>query len=181
MILKPGDQVPADARLVTARNLQADESALTGESVPAEKRPELVEEGTPVADRTSVVHGGTLVTHGTATAVVIATGNETELGRISSMLEEATQVETPLTRQIAVVSRWSTVAVAVIAVLILDAALLRGYPLVDAALAAIALAVAAIPEGLPTVITISRLARPRHAESGAIRSRMTDAPVSACL
>ena len=155
VILEPGDQVPADARLVAARNLQADESALTGESVPAEKGTEPVEEGTPVADRTSVVHGGTLVTHGTATAVVVATGNETELGRISSMLEEATQVETPLTRQIAVVSRWITVAVAVIAVLILAAALLRGYPLVDAALAAIALAVAAIPEGLPAVITIT--------------------------
>jgi magnesium-transporting ATPase (P-type) len=155
VLLEPGDQVPADARLVATRNLQADESALTGESLPAEKGTEPVDEGAPVADRTSLVHGGTLVTHGTATAVVVGTGKETELGRVSSMLEQTTQVETPLTRQIAVVSRWITIAVAVIAVLILAAALLRGYPLVDATLAAIALAVAAIPEGLPAVITIT--------------------------
>ncbi len=79
---------------------------VTGESLPAEKGTEPVKERTPVADRTSVIHAGTLVTHGTATAVVVATGKETELGCISSMLGEETEVETPLTRQIAVVSRW---------------------------------------------------------------------------
>lgn len=153
--LASGDKVPADARLVEVRDLQVDEAALTGESVPVNKAAEPVPEDAPVADRQSMAYGGTLVTYGTATAVVTATGMQTELGHISSMLEKTTETETPLTRQIAAVSKWITVAIAAVAAALLVLGLLRGYPLVDAAFAGITLAVAAIPEGLPAVITIA--------------------------
>ncbi len=155
VLLQSGDQVPADARVVSLKNLQVDESALTGESVPVEKGAKPVEDGSEIGDRTSVVHGGTHATYGTGVAVVVTTGNGTELGRISSLLGQATEVETPLTRQIAVFSKWLTVAIVIVAVLLFPLGLLRAFPVADALLAAIALAVAAIPEGLPTIITIS--------------------------
>jgi magnesium-transporting ATPase (P-type) len=153
--LASGDKVPADARFVEVRDLQIDEAALTGESVPVSKHQDPVPEGAPVADRRSMAYGGTLVSYGSATAVVTATGMETELGRISSMLSEVTGTETPLTRQIATVSKWITVAIAAVAVVLLLVGLLRGYPIVDAAFAGVTLAVAAIPEGLLAVITIA--------------------------
>ena len=155
VLLQAGDQVPADARVVSSKSLQVDESALTGESVPVEKGTEAVEDGSEIGDRTGVVHGGTLATYGTGTVVVVTTGSETEIGRISSMLGEATEVETPLTRQIAVFSKWLTAAIVVVAILLFPLGLLRGFPTADALLAAIALAVAAIPEGLPAIITIA--------------------------
>ena len=155
VLLQSGDQVPADARVVSSKTLQVDESALTGESVPVEKGPGPVEDGSEIGDRSGVVHGGTLATYGAGTAVVVATGGGTELGRISSMLGEAMETETPLTRQIAVFGKWLTVAIVVVAVLLFPLGLLRGFPVADAMLAAIALAVAAIPEGLPAIITIA--------------------------
>ena len=155
VLLAAGDQVPADARVLSSKGLQVDESALTGESVPVEKGPEPVEDGLEIGGRSSVVHGGTLATYGTAAAVVATTGNGTELGRISSLLGEATETETPLTRQTGVFSKWLTAAIVVVAVLLFPLGLLRGFPVADALLAAIALAVAAIPEGLPAIITIA--------------------------
>ena len=155
VLLAAGDQVPADARVLASKGLQVDESALTGESVPVEKGPEPVGDGSEIGDRSSVVHGGTLATYGTGAAVVVTTGNGTELGRISSLLGEATKTETPLTRQIGVFGKWLTAAIVVVAVLLFPLGLLRGFPLADAMLAAIALAVAAIPEGLPAIITIA--------------------------
>ncbi|WP_437309786.1 cation-translocating P-type ATPase [Sorangium sp. So ce388] len=155
VVLEAGDKVPADARLLSVKNLHVDESALTGESVPSDKHIDVVQEDAGVGDRKNLAFGGTLVTSGTATAVVIATGGATELGRISSMLHEATEIETPLTRSMAKVGRVLTIAIVAVALLIVGVALLRGYPPVDAMLAGISLAVAAIPEGLPAIITIS--------------------------
>ncbi|WP_437625854.1 cation-translocating P-type ATPase [Sorangium sp. So ce1151] len=155
VVLEAGDKVPADARLLSVKNLHVDESALTGESVPSDKHIDVVQEDAGVGDRKNLAFGGTLVTSGTATAVVIATGGGTELGRISSMLHEATEIETPLTRSMAKVGRVLTIAIVAVALLIVGVALLRGYPPVDAMLAGISLAVAAIPEGLPAIITIS--------------------------
>ncbi|HSK99193.1 MAG TPA: HAD-IC family P-type ATPase [Rubrobacteraceae bacterium] len=155
VLLAAGDQVPADARVLSSKSLQVDESALTGESVPVEKGTEPVEDGSEIGGRTGVVHGGTLATYGRGTAVIFTTGSGTEIGRISSMLGEATEVETPLTRQISVFSKWLTVAIVVVAVLLFPLGLLREFPTADALLAAIALAVAAIPEGLPAIITIA--------------------------
>jgi Ca2+-transporting ATPase len=153
--LASGDKVPADARLLAARNLQIEEAALTGESVPAAKQVEPVPADAALGDRTSMAFGGTLVTYGTATAVVTATGAGTELGRISALLGSAETLETPLTRAMASVGRTLTIGIVVVSLVLFGTGLLRGWPVVDAVLAAITLAVAAIPEGLPAIITIA--------------------------
>jgi calcium-translocating P-type ATPase len=155
LALGAGDRVPADARLLEAAALQVDEAALTGESLPVAKSSEPVDERAIVADRASMVHGGTLVTAGTGTAVVVATGGVTELGRIATMLHRADGVETPLTRKLAAFARSLSAAICAIAVVLFAVALVRGYTALEATLAAIALAVAAIPEGLPAIVTIA--------------------------
>jgi magnesium-transporting ATPase (P-type) len=155
VVLQSGDKVPADVRLVTERGLQVEEAPLTGESVPVSKTADPLPAETALADRRNMAYGGTLVTSGTATAVVVQTGKRTELGRISTMLGEATSLETPLTKQLAVVGKWLTIGIVSVAVLLFAVSLLRGYPLVSASLAAITLAVGAIPEGLPAIITIA--------------------------
>ncbi len=153
--LASGDKVPADVRLLDVRNLQVEEAALTGESAPVAKSTLPVEAESATADRLSMAYGGTLVTYGTGTAVVVATGGDTELGRISSLLEGAFNLETPLTRAMARVATWLTVAISIAAALLIGVGLARGYPFVDAVLAGITLAVGAIPEGLPAIITIA--------------------------
>jgi calcium-translocating P-type ATPase len=153
--LRPGARVPADARLLTSRGLEVDESPLTGESLPVAKQDPPVPADAVVADRASMTHGGTLVTSGTATAVVVRTGEQTELGRISELMRRTEGVETPLTRGLAGVARLLTILICVVAAALLAIALARGYELVDAVLAAVSLAVAAIPEGLPAIVTIA--------------------------
>ena len=155
ILLESGDKIPADGRLLEVRNLQVEEAALTGESVPVYKQTEPASEEASIGERTSMVYGGTLVTSGTGKAAITTTAVDTELGRISEMLGEATEVQTPLTRQISTSGKWITAVILVVAVLLFAVGLLRGYPLVDAVLSAIALAVAAIPEGLPAIITIA--------------------------
>jgi calcium-translocating P-type ATPase len=153
--LGPGERVPADARVIRARALEVDEAPLTGESLPVGKRPAPVAEDAAVADRVSMAHGGTLVTSGTGIAVVVSTGERTELGRISELMRRTQRVETPLTRGLAGVARTLTALICVVAVALLAIALARGYPFVEAVLAAVSLAVAAIPEGLPAIVTIA--------------------------
>jgi magnesium-transporting ATPase (P-type) len=153
--LKSGDKVPADLRLLAVRTLRVDEAALTGESVPVAKGTEPLPPGAQLGDRTNMAYGGTLVAYGTGTGVVVATGAGTELGRISSMLRETTHLETPLTRQLAVVGKWLTLGIIVTSALLMGVGLWRGYPLLDALLAAITMAVGAIPEGLPAIVTIA--------------------------
>lgn len=153
--LQSGDKVPADLRLVTLRNFHVTESALTGESLPVAKDPRPVREEADLGDRSSMAFSGTLVAAGTAEGVVIATGAATELGRISSLLDSAVETESPLTRSLARFGRQLTVAIGAVAAALLVVGLLRGYGLADAVLAAVTLAVAAIPEGLPAIITIT--------------------------
>jgi calcium-translocating P-type ATPase len=153
--LGPGERVPADARVIRVRGLEVDESPLTGESLPVAKQPAPVAGDAAVADRVSIAHGGTLVTSGVGTAVVVSTGEHTELGRISELMRRTEGVQTPLTRGLAGVARTLTALICVVAAALLAIALARGYPLVDAVLAAVALAVAAIPEGLPAIVTIA--------------------------
>ncbi len=155
VVLQSGDQVPADLRLLATRSFRVEEAVLTGESLPVEKALGEVPPEAALGDRPNLAYGGTLVTYGTATGVVVATGAGTELGRISSLLQETAQLETPLTRQLAVVGRWLTIGILVVAALLLAVGLLRGYPPFDALLAAITLAVGAIPEGLPAIVTIA--------------------------
>ena len=155
VLLQSGDKVPADLRLLAVRTLKVEEAALTGESLPAEKEARTVAVDTAIGDRVGMAFSGTLVTYGTGTAVVVATGAETELGRISRLLQETEKLETPLMRRLAAVGTWIAIAVAVVSVLLFGIGHLRGYPVADNILAAIALAVAAIPEGLPAIVTIA--------------------------
>ena len=168
LIVQPGDQVSADARLFEVNGLHIEEATLTGESVPVDKQESPVERDAVLGDRRSMAFGGTLVVSGTGKGVVVATGARSELGRISRLLSETVELQTPLTRRLAKLARAITLGILAVAALILLVGVLREYPLLDSALAAITLAVASIPEGLPAVITIAsaigvrRMAR-RHA------------------
>ncbi|RNC67784.1 MAG: cation-transporting P-type ATPase [Desulfuromonadales bacterium] len=153
--LQSGDKVPADLRLIRVKNLLVEEAALTGESLPVAKQTVPVAPDAPLGDRVSMAYSGTLVVQGTATGVVVATGNGTELGRINALLNQTSQLETPLTRQLAKVSSGITAAVVfVVAVLIAFGIWIKDAPVGEALMVAVSLAVAAIPEGLPAVITI---------------------------
>ena len=153
--LQSGDKVPADLRLIRVKNLLVEEAALTGESLPVAKKSDAVAQDSPLGDRFGMVYSGTLVLQGTATGVVVATGDATELGRINALLNQTGQMETPLTRQLAKVSNGITVAVVgVVAILIGFGIWVKDAPLGDSLMVAVSLAVAAIPEGLPAVITI---------------------------
>jgi potassium/sodium efflux P-type ATPase len=155
LLLQPGDQVSADVRLFEVNGLQVEEAMLTGESLPVGKQEGPVETDAVLGDRRSMAFGGTLVVAGTASGVVTATGAGTELGRISQLLSETTELQTPLTRRLGRLARAITLGIVTVAALIFVVGLLREYPLLDSALAAITLAVASIPEGLPAVITIA--------------------------
>lgn len=155
VLLASGDWVPADLRLIATRSLRIEEAALTGESVPTAKDTAPVSSSLPVADRTNMAFGGTLVASGTGRGVVVATGSATELGQISHLIDDATELQTPLTRVIASVGKVLTLVVLGVAVLLFVIALVRGYSFADGVLVAITLAVASIPEGLPAIITIA--------------------------
>ena len=156
VLLASGDKVPADLRLIATRSLRIEEAALTGESEPVEKSPEPVAESAPIGDRTGMAYSGTLVVFGQGRGVVVATGDATEIGRISRMLAEVESVETPLLKQMTVFGRWLTAGILVLA----GIALAFGMVVHDQSagemfLAAVGLAVAAIPEGLPAIMTIT--------------------------
>ncbi len=156
VLLASGDSVPADVRLLQARNLHIDESALTGESVPVAKHPDAVDRDTAIGDRLSMGFAGTLVTQGQARAVVVATGAATEIGRIGRMLESVEQGTTPLLEKMAVFSKRLTfVILAAAALLFVFGTLARGMSAAETFMAAVGLAVAAIPEGLPAILTIT--------------------------
>ncbi len=153
--IEAGDRVPADLRLVELHELTVDESALTGESLPVVKDEVALPADTPVADRHNMVYSGTLVTHGTALGVAVATGEETELGEIHRLVSSAEQLETPLTRKLAGFSKILTVVIVGLAVLTFLVGMARGEQADDMFSAAVALAVGAIPEGLPAAVTIT--------------------------
>ncbi len=155
VLLQSGDRVPADLRLLLRRNLQIEEAALTGESLPVEKQTEPLPADTILAERTNLAFTGTLVTAGQGEGVVFATGDRTEMGRIAGMMHLADDLQTPLTRKIAHFSRLLLYVILALAVLIFTAGIVRGEPWPEMFMAAIALAVGAIPEGLPAVVTIT--------------------------
>ena len=156
ILVEAGDKVPADARLLRLAELQVDESALTGESSPAVKDEVLALPGsTPVADRRNMLYSGTLVTSGTGQAITVATGSATELGEINRLVGSARVPPTPLTVQLAGFSRALTVAILGLAVVTYGIGLARGEDAVQTFTAAVALAVGAIPEGLPAAVTIT--------------------------
>jgi magnesium-transporting ATPase (P-type) len=156
VLLASGDKVPADLRLIEMRSLRIEEAALTGESEPVEKSPDAVAEDAPIGDRTGMAYSGTLVVFGQSKGVVVATGDATEIGRIGRMLAEVESVDTPLLKQMAVFGRWLTVGVLILAGLtIAFGMLVHGQSAGEMFLAAVGLAVAAIPEGLPAIMTIT--------------------------
>ncbi|WP_298188503.1 cation-transporting P-type ATPase [uncultured Pseudomonas sp.] len=155
VILEAGDRVPADLRLLETRDLRLDEAALTGESLPVAKHPDAVAATNSLADRRCMAYSGTLVNAGSAAGVVVATARQTELGKISHMLEKVVRLQTPLLVDMATFARHLTLGILVLALLTFTfGVLLRGYSSEAMLLAAVSLAVAAIPEGLPAVLTI---------------------------
>ncbi len=154
--LQSGDKVPADLRLLRAKGVEIEEAALTGESVPVEKGTAPLTAETVLADRRCMAYSGTLVTHGQGTGIVVATGAATEIGRISAMVADVQQLTTPLLRQMAQFGRWLTLAILVIAALSFAFGVwIRDYSAAEMFLASVGLAVAAIPEGLPAIMTIT--------------------------
>ena len=155
VVLEAGDRVPADVRLLECHGLQVDEANLTGESGPVRKSPERVDATTPLADRTCMAFSGTLVTSGRARGVVVATGSTTELGAIHSLMSSAEELQTPLTRKLAHFARLITLVILGLAAVTFVLGMLRGESAAYMITAAVALAVGAIPEGLPAVVTIT--------------------------
>lgn len=156
VLLEAGDRVPADLRITRSRGLRIEEAVLTGESVPVEKNAEPVALEAVLGDRAAMAFSGTLVVAGSGAGVVVATGRATELGRISGLIGGVAQVSTPLLRQMDTFARGVTAVVLIASALIFAFAwLVRGFGAEEALLAVVGIAVAAIPEGLPAVLTIT--------------------------
>jgi len=155
VLITAGDKVPADVRLMRVDELELDESALTGESLPVAKTSLELPAGAALGDRSNMAYSGSLATRGHARGVVVATGVATEIGEIHRLVGEATGVDTPLTRKIARFSRILTVVIVSLAAVTFAIGVARGEPASDMLTAAVALAVGAIPEGLPAVVTIT--------------------------
>ena len=156
VMLQSGDKVPADLRLLKCKNFHVQEAVLTGESLPVEKQIEAVAQNALLGDRLSMVYSGTLVSSGQATTVVVATGINTEIGLISSLVAKVETLETPLLKQIEQFGRWLTGSILVLAI----ATFLFGhyyhqFGMIEMFMAAVALSIAAIPEGLPAIISIT--------------------------
>jgi Ca2+-transporting ATPase len=155
-LLEAGDAVPADARLLESANLRVQEASLTGESLPVEKSTDPIPaESIPIGDRHNMVYLGTSVTYGRGTALVVETGMETELGRIAELIQSVESEQTPLQRRMARLGRSLAFGALGIVAVVFILGLLRGEALADMFFTAVALAVAAVPEGLPAVVTIS--------------------------
>jgi magnesium-transporting ATPase (P-type) len=155
VILQAGDKVPADLRLLQVRNMQIDESALTGESVAVEKRITILDANTLLADRCNMAYSSTLVTSGSGYGIVIASGDTTEIGLINKMIASTTELDTPLTQKMSQFSQLLLWIIIGCALLTFAVGVWRGETMMNMFMASVALAVGAIPEGLPAAITIT--------------------------
>lgn len=174
VLLVSGDRVPADVRLVKAKELRVEEAALTGESLPVEKDTAAVAPDAPLGDRFGMAYSGTLVVFGQATGIVVATGASTELGKINQMLTGIQNLNTPLLRQVDHFGRWLAIAVlAASAATFVLGTLWRGHPAAEMFMMVVALAASAIPEGLPAIMTVTlALGVQRMAQRNAIIRRL---------
>jgi Ca2+-transporting ATPase len=154
VLLQSGDRVPADLRIIKSKELQVDESSLTGESISTTKQIEALSEEAILAEQSNMAFSSTLVTYGIATGLVTAIGNETQIGKINQMIASADVLDTPLTKQIAAFSNWMLYIILGFAGVTFVIGLLRGESTLNMFMAAVALAVGAIPEGLPAAMTI---------------------------
>ncbi|MCC5971012.1 MAG: HAD-IC family P-type ATPase, partial [Pararhodobacter sp.] len=156
VLLEAGDKVPADLRILRARGMAAQEAILTGESVPVEKGTDPVAAGAALGDRGSMLWSGTLLTQGAGRGLVVATGADTEIGRIGGMLSGVEKLTTPLVAQMNLFGRWLSLFILTAAALLFAfGVFIRDYPVEEAFMAVVAVAVSSIPEGLPAVLTIT--------------------------
>ena len=155
VFLEAGDMVPADGRIFRPSQLQVDEAALTGESLPVEKQERQIVEETTLAERTNMLYKGTFITKGNTRCIITGTGMQTELGKIASLVQSAEQAATPLEKKLEQFSKKLIKITVVLVVIIFIAGLLNGQKFVEMLVTSIALAVAAIPEGLPIVATLA--------------------------
>jgi len=156
ILLESGDRIPADVRFIEVNNLYVEESALTGESVSVSKRTEVIpEEDAPLGDRRNLGFLGTMVTRGTARAVVVGTGMNTEMGKIADLIQTTDAMETPLQHRLEQLGKILIVIALALTVMVVLAGILHGQPAYGMFLAGVSLAVAAIPEGLPAIVTIA--------------------------
>ena len=154
--LEPGDKVPADCRLLACFGMFVDEAILTGESVPSEKNIQASEQNSALGDRLCMVYSGTIVRAGQGTALVVATGEQAEIGRINHMLSKVETLETPLVKQMAIFAKWLTFFIlSVAAFLLVYGLFVQDYSFNHIFMAVVSLSVAAIPEGLPAILTIT--------------------------
>ena len=154
ILLEAGDKVPADARLIKAISLKVDESSLTGESLPVIKNTSALEHEAPLSERNNMIYSGTSVVYGKCEAVVVAIGMNTEFGLIAKSLNQTTEETTPLQKKINEISKYISIIIFVVIFIMLLIGILKGMQINDVVMLAISLAVAAIPEGLPAVITV---------------------------
>ena len=153
--LEAGDFVPADARLISSSSLKSEESALTGESVPVEKESQvIVDEDAAIGDRINMVYSGCSITYGTAKAIVCHTGMETEMGKIASLLNNEEDTKTPLQEKLAELGKKLGILAIGICIIIFIIGILDGIPIIEIFMTSVSLAVSAIPEGLPVIVTI---------------------------
>src|SRR3989338_7006596 len=152
--LAEGDKIPADSRIFELANLQTQEAALTGESTPVKKELKILAEKTPLADRINMVFSGTIITSGKGKAVVAGTGMSSEIGKIATLIGETEQEKTPLQKKLNQLGRWLGALTIIISIIVFLSGVLKGGNLMELFIVAVALAVAAIPEGLPAVVTI---------------------------
>ena len=154
VLLHSGDKVPADMRLLEVHDLKINESVLTGESLPVEKHTEKLPEKTLLGDKVNMAFASTLAVFGSATGVVVSTGDNTEIGKISQMIAAAEDIKTPLTEKVEIFSSKLLWLIVFLSVLAFGVGVYKGLPIVDTFMAGVAMAVAAIPEGLPAAMTI---------------------------
>jgi Ca2+-transporting ATPase len=156
ILIEAGARVPADARVLESANLRVEEAALTGESVPVEKVAHAIEgDNVPIGDQRNMLFMGTAVAYGRGTAIVTGTGMRTELGKIADLLQEVAEEKTPLQRRMAELGKWLALGALAIVALVFAVGVVRGEALSEMFLVAVSLAVAAVPEGLPAVVTIA--------------------------
>jgi len=174
VLLESGDKIPADLRLVEVKNLRTEEAALTGESVPIDKTTNVVSDKATIGDREGMAFSGTLVASGRGVGIVVATGAETELGRINQMMTSVSELETPLLRQIKKFGYVITAVIGIVVVIVFAyGRWIRGMPFVNIFQAVVSVAVSVIPEGLPALITVTlAIGVQRMAQRNAIIRRL---------
>ncbi len=181
--IEAGDNVPADLRLLTAFTMRVEEASLTGESVPVEKDSELeLPESTPLADRRNMVYMSTVLTNGQGRGVVVATGMQTEIGRIAGLLQTYDRTPTPLQLQLAKLGRTLVITCLVLVGVVFLLGLLHGKPWLETLLSSVSLAVAAVPEGLPAVVTTAlALGLQRMARRNALVRKLPSVETLGCV